>query len=117
MNGYNYKIVVIGNSAVGKTSILFRLSDNLYKDNFIPTLGLDCKSHAITVGDDKIDLTLWDTAGQERYRTITRNYYHDADGIIFTYSITDSQSFNDIGKSNFKIESWIRQTQDYAPKM
>jgi len=92
-----YSVIIIGNSAVGKTSLMIKFADNVYKDSYKATIGIDFKSKKIKVNDLVIKLQVWDTAGQERYRTISQNYYQRADGIILAYDSTDSESFEELG--------------------
>lgn len=90
------KVIVLGNSAVGKTSILNRYTWNgqgTYQLSHTPTIGIDFKTKIIELGNVNMKLQLWDTAGQERFRTLTDNYYCGAAGIVLVYSITDRKSF------------------------
>ena len=96
MNSKSYKILFIGNSHVGKTSLLNRYSDDVYVDRFTSTIGTDFKIKV----NNGITLQLWDTAGQERFKTITSVYYRKADGIIIVYDVTCLKSFE-------SIENWI----------
>ena len=94
---YIAKIIVLGNSAVGKTSILTRYTwtgePNSFNLSHTPTIGLDFKSKTIKYENKLVKLQLWDTAGQERFRTITDNYYSGVSGILLVYSVTDRRSF------------------------
>eukprot|EP01124_Arcella_intermedia_P018785 TRINITY_DN25922_c0_g1_i1.p1 TRINITY_DN25922_c0_g1~~TRINITY_DN25922_c0_g1_i1.p1 ORF type:complete len:206 (+),score=43.52 TRINITY_DN25922_c0_g1_i1:51-668(+) len=103
-----FKVLLIGDSSVGKTSICTRFTDNTFTDNFIATLGVDFKIRTITIGDKKVRLQVWDTAGQERFRTITQAYYRGAHGVILVYDITDRETFSNIGR-------WLEDTSNYAP--
>lgn len=76
------KLVILGDSAVGKTNILLRFSSSEYKTTHLPTIGVDFKVKNLTVDGKKLKLQLWDTAGQERFKTITQTYYRGASGII-----------------------------------
>lgn len=97
-----FKILIIGNSSVGKSNILLRYTDNIFNDSFLPTIGVDFKIKNITVNSQKVKLNIWDTAGQERFKTITSTYYKGSHGIVLVYDITDKESFNNI--SNWVIE-------------
>ena len=72
------------------------LQDDVFSDNFMPTIGVDFKIRTIDVDQKVIKLQIWDTAGQERFKTITSSYYKGAHGIIVTYDITDRESFSAI---------------------
>jgi Ras-related protein Rab-8A len=91
------KMIIIGNSGVGKTNILMRYCDEKYKDSHVATIGVDFKIKTISVNCKRIKLQMWDTAGQERYRNLTNNYYKGSAGIILVYSMDNRQSFEDIG--------------------
>ncbi|CAK73283.1 unnamed protein product (macronuclear) [Paramecium tetraurelia] len=95
------KVIVLGDSGVGKTNILTQYCDQKFSQNYMATIGVDFKIKTITVEDKKIKLQIWDTAGQERFRNITQTYYKGAFGIIFVYSIVDRNSFNN-------VETWIK---------
>lgn len=86
----------MGDSAVGKTKLLGRFSDESFSMNYVSTIGVDFKVKSIMLDDKKIKFQVWDTAGQERYRTIAQTYYKGASGVILVYSITDSDSFRHI---------------------
>ena len=85
-----FKVIVIGDSGVGKTNLILRFSDKNFNNNYVATIGVDFKIKTITIGDKRIRLQLWDTAGQQRFRTITETYYKGAAGIVLTYSIKDN---------------------------
>jgi small GTP-binding protein len=87
------KIVLIGDSGVGKTSLLQRFSDQFFNENHITTIGVDFKLRTIQLGDTRVKLQVWDTAGQEKFRVITKAYYRNAAGIIIGYDITNGESF------------------------
>ncbi len=93
---YLVKLVVLGDSAVGKTNILLRFTNRTCQMTHISTIGVDFKVKTITLDKTKVKLQIWDTAGQERYRNITEIYYKGAAGIVFVYSVTDRHSFEHI---------------------
>jgi len=95
----HYKLLFLGESSVGKTSLLLRYIDDLF-ENSIPTVGIDVKYKYLTYDNKKIRLDIWDTAGQERFRGIAQNYFRGAHGIIFVFDITNKDSFN-------KLKTWI----------
>lgn len=91
-----FKILLIGNSSVGKSSLLLRFSDNIFHETFLPTIGVDFKIRTIEQAGSIIKLQMWDTAGQEKFRTITSAYYKGAQGIVLVFDVTDRKSFDDI---------------------
>ena len=102
-----FKVLVTGNTCVGKSNILLRFSDNIFHESFLPTIGVDFKIKQWNVNNKQVKLHIWDTAGQERFRTITAAYYKGAHGIMLVYDITDRQSFND-------IDGWIGEAQKHG---
>jgi len=102
-----FKLLLIGDSGVGKTCILFRFSDDAFNTTFISTIGIDFKIKTIELKGKKIKLQIWDTAGQERFHTITTSYYRGAMGIMLVYDITNLRSFENIAK-------WLRNTDEHA---
>ena len=92
-----YKIVTIGNSCVGKTSLIKRFVNNIFNDdNLISTIGIDFSIKLLQIDDAKIKLQIWDTAGQERFHSITRSFYLTAKGIIIVYDVTNRKSFEQV---------------------
>ncbi|XP_039271189.1 ras-related protein Rab-8B-like [Styela clava] len=104
---YLFKLLLIGDSGVGKTCVLFRFSEDQFNSTFISTIGIDFKIRTIELDGKKIKLQIWDTAGQERFRTITTAYYRGAMGIMLVYDITNSKSFDN-------IKNWIRNIEEHA---
>ena len=102
----NYKLLFLGESNVGKTSLLLRYTDGVF-ENSLPTVGIDVKYKYLTYDNKKIRLDIWDTAGQERFRGIAQNYFRGANGIIFVFDITNKESFN-------KLRVWL---SDVKPKI
>jgi small GTP-binding protein len=86
---YLIKLLVIGNSGVGKTNMLLKFCENNFMTSHLTTIGIDFKIKTITIGKDKIRLQIWDTAGQEKFKTITQTYYRGAMGIVLTYAISE----------------------------
>ena len=101
---YLFKILIIGEVSVGKTCLLLRYADDSFTQNHLTTLGIDFKTKIITINNSLIKLQIWDTAGQEKFRTITKSYYKDANGIILTYDISNSDSLKNIQNSMKLIE-------------
>ncbi|KAG1714609.1 Ras-related protein Rab-10 [Nymphon striatum] len=102
-----FKLLLIGDSGVGKTCILFRFSDDAFNTTFISTIGIDFKIKTIELRGKKIKLQIWDTAGQERFHTITTSYYRGAMGIMLVYDITNPKTFDNIAK-------WLRNIDEHA---
>ena len=101
-----YKILLLGDSSVGKTCFLMRYTDNTFQEIHLSTIGLDYKLKNVQLEDGKfVKIQIWDTAGQDRFRSITKNYYKGAHGIILLYDITDRRSFDN-------VKTWIEQIRE-----
>ncbi|XP_016349989.1 GTP-binding protein Rab-3D-like [Sinocyclocheilus anshuiensis] len=99
---YMFKLLIIGNSSVGKTSFLFRYADDSFTSAFVSTVGIDFKVKTVYRNEKRVKLQIWDTAGQERYRTITTAYYRGAMGFLLMYDITNQESF-------YAVQDWSRE--------
>ena len=97
------KLLLIGDSGVGKSCCLLRFSEDSFTPSFITTIGIDFKIRTIEIDGKRVKLQIWDTAGQERFRTITTAYYRGAMGILLVYDVTDPKSFD--SKFNFERKS------------
>ena len=104
---YLFKLLLIGDSGVGKSCLLLRFADDTYTESYISTIGVDFKIRTIELDGKTIKLQIWDTAGQEQFRTITRSYFRGAQGIVLVYDITDRGTFN-------SVRSWMAQIADHA---
>jgi len=106
-----YKIILVGESGVGKSSILVRFTDNTFTPHFAPTLGVDFNVKTIRNKEtgQTVKLQLWDTAGQERFKSITQTFYRGSHGVIVVYDVTDPKSFD-------RCKNWVedinQNTQD-----
>jgi Ras-related protein Rab-1A len=108
-NDYDYlfKVLIIGNSGVGKSCLLLRFAEDMFSDNYISTIGVDFKIRKLEVEDKSVKLQIWDTAGQERFRTITKSYYRGSNGIVVVYDITDRESFD-------QVQHWMGEIDAHA---
>jgi Ras-related protein Rab-1A len=111
---YIYKIILIGDSSVGKTSVLLRFADNTYMENYKSTIGVDFKTRNIIIPNEKdkekienIKLQIWDTGGQERFRTIATAYYRRTNAVILMFDLTDPESL-------VNIEKWFTEISKFA---
>ena len=93
---FSFKLLLLGDTTVGKTAFILRFCDNKFEDDSLTTIGLDQKMKYVKRGDKKIELHIWDTAGQERFRSIAKNLYKGADGILLMYDITKLKTFKNI---------------------
>ena len=105
MSGINLKILLVGDSAVGKTTLILKYVDGKFSDSHITTIGFEYKDKEITVNDRKINLQIWDTSGQERYRSITKNFYRNAHGILFVFDVTNQTSFD-------HLKDWLNSSNE-----
>ena len=96
-----YKIIIIGDSGVGKSNILGRYLHNEFREDTKSTVGVEFGSKKMVIENIPIKLQIWDTAGQERFHSITKNIYRNANGVLFVYDITNQESFNN-------IKNWIK---------
>ncbi|XP_010682035.2 ras-related protein RABD1 [Beta vulgaris subsp. vulgaris] len=104
---YLFKLLLIGDSSVGKSCLLLRFADDSYVDSYISTIGVDFKIRTVELDSKTVKLQIWDTAGQERFRTITSSYYRGAHGIIIVYDVTEMESFNN-------VKQWLNEIDRYA---
>lgn len=105
---FSFKILLVGDSSVGKSSLLVSFISNASAAHLSPTIGVDFKIKLFTIGGKRLKLTIWDTAGQERFRTLTSSYYRNAQGIILVYDVTQRQTFTNL--SNI----WAKEVQLYS---
>lgn len=103
-----FKLLVIGDAGVGKSSMLLRFTDDSFDEHIQSTIGVDFKVKHVDIMDKRVKLTIWDTAGQERFRTLTSSYYRGAQGIVMVYDVTRRDTFQN-------LEEWLREVNLYSP--
>lgn len=101
-----YKIIVAGDTGTGKSSLIVKFTDNAFTNTFNSTIGVDFRTKAFDVGDQRVRLYIWDTAGQERFKSITRSYYNTAEGIVLTFDISNKETF-------ITLPSWMEDFECY----
>jgi small GTP-binding protein len=105
---HSFKILLLGDTSVGKTCFLKRYTDDTFQDAYLSTIGFDFKFKMVELKNGKkVKVQLWDTAGQERFRTIAKSYYKGAHGIILVYDVTNQKSFDN-------IKNWVNQIKEEA---
>ena len=104
---YIFKVLLLGNSDVGKSSIILRYVDQTWSDIFVPTIGVDFKVKTLDINDKKVKMQIWDTAGQERFRTVVSSYFKGSHGIFIIYDITNRDSFKN-------LENWLGEIERNA---
>ncbi|KAF8336542.1 uncharacterized protein EI90DRAFT_2811194, partial [Cantharellus anzutake] len=102
-----FKVVLIGDAAVGKTSLLLRFVDGTYAESFVGTIGANFKIRTIKLEGKTVKLQIWDIAAQERFRPVAYSICRSADGIIAVYDVTDDRSFTN-------VKRWLQEIQSYA---
>ncbi|KAH0484085.1 MAG: hypothetical protein KVP17_004016 [Porospora cf. gigantea B] len=104
---HRFKIVLVGDTSVGKSCLLLRFSDDEFTDSYITTIGVDFRFRTIQIDDKIVKLQIWDTAGQERFRTITSAYYRGANGVIVVCDVTNPKSVE-------SVDGWMAEIQKYT---
>lgn len=102
------RIILIGNSNVGKSCLMMRFADEKFTCSYIATIGIDFKVKSFIMDGQLIKLQIWDTAGQERFQAVITAYYRNSDGVLLVYDITDEKSYE-------SIRDWVRRVKAYAP--
>lgn len=102
---YMFKMVLIGDSWVGKSWVLIRFADDNFTENHVTTIGVDFRFRSLEINNHSIKLQIWDTAGQERYKTITNSYYRGAEGVIIVFDLTNKESFSN-------IKDWLAEAKN-----
>ena len=104
---YQYKILILGDATVGKTSLLVRYIDNKFEGDTLATLGVDIKYKYVTLDNKKIRMNIWDTAGQDRFRNIAKNYFKGSNAVIFVFDVNSKQTLE-------KIKFWIENVKEHS---
>ena len=99
------KFITLGDSSVGKTSILLRFTDNTFNAAMMSTVGIDSKSRQLVMDSQPVNVQIWDTAGQQKYRTISHTFYKRADGVMLVYDVNDKNSLG-------QVSSWMAQIKE-----
>ena len=105
MDEYVIKILTLGDSGVGKTSIIQKFVNDKFNQNMLSTIGVDFQSKEIIINNTKIKLKIWDTTGQERFKTLTSQYYNGADGALLIFDVTNKESFE-------RINFWMNELNE-----
>ena len=103
------KLLIIGESDVGKSCLLLRFADDTFTANTPATIGMDFKTVSLRLNDNRVKLAIWDTAGSERFRSLTPNFYRGAHGAILVYDVNRRESFD-------KLDSWIQELDVYSTR-
>lgn len=106
-NNLTAKILILGDSSVGKSSLLMRFTEGVFSANLATTVGIDYKLKKVKLEDLEIKLQIWDTAGQEKYRALAQNYYKNSMGVLLVFDLTDANSFEN-------VRNWVRQIKNHA---
>ena len=104
-NEKKYKLLIIGEASVGKTSIMCRYVDNSFSENYKSSVGIDFRIKQINHKNDKFKVQIIDTAGQERFRTIGKSYYREVRGIFIVFDLTDKDTFE-------QLDYWIQSINE-----
>ena len=102
------KIMLIGDTNVGKTSLLQKYCNNEFSKNYISTIGIDFQVKYLNINNKKVKVQIWDTTGQERYQILAKNCFNSSDGFVIVYDITNRKSYNN-------VNNWIEQINETAP--
>ena len=107
---YKFKVILLGESSVGKTSILNRFVGNKFTETYKCTVGVELKMKSILLDPyTSAELKIWDTCGEEKFQSVTRQYYNNTNGIVLLYDLSNKKTFNSLNK-------WLNEIRNYAPK-
>ena len=102
---YIIKLLTLGDTTVGKSSIVLRFSDDQFDDTIFSTIGIDFKTKFMKVKDSTVKVLIWDTAGQEKFQNVAKSYYKGANGVLLVYDITNRKSFE-------RVEFWLKELKE-----
>lgn len=102
------RVLMIGDSGVGKTSLVLRYDEDSFSHKFVTTIGVDYRDKLVEIDGKRVKLQIWDTAGQERFRSLTSNFFSRADGMVLTYDVGDRTSFE-------HLRNWMTEINKHAP--
>ena len=102
-------LITLGETMVGKSSLISKYIDNIFEDNIVSTIGFDIKIKEIRRNNKNIIIKIWDTAGQERFNSIQKQYYKNIDGILLIFDLTNLNSFNNLNQ-------WFEKIEKHSPK-
>ena len=105
MTEINIKLILVGDSEVGKSTILLNYTENYFCEEIVATIGLENKVKTINIHGLKAKLQIWDTAGQEKFSSLTKGFFRNTDGILLVFDLTNNKSFNNIKK-------WINEVEN-----
>jgi len=103
------QLIIVGESCVGKTSLLYKYTQGTFREQYLSTIGLEYFTSEENVNGINVKVKIWDTAGQEEYKSLTKNYFHNSDGIVVVYDVSLKSSFD-------KVQEWINSIQEYSDK-
>ena len=106
MNEIDLKILLVGDTSVGKTSILSKYIDDIFEENQISTIGVEYKVKSLIINGRKINLRIWDSSGQERFRSITQSFFRNAEGILYIFDLTEKKTFEG-------VKQWLIDSESY----
>eukprot|EP00756_Hemistasia_phaeocysticola_P023092 Hpha_TRINITY_DN15870_c3_g5::TRINITY_DN15870_c3_g5_i2::g.187473::m.187473 len=104
----HFKIVVVGESGVGKSALTLRLTDSVFYHDFAPTIAIDFRVHAMTIDGSVVRLQIWDTAGQECFHAVASSFYRSADGILLCFDLTQRETFH-------ALPQWLVRVREHSP--
>ncbi|CAF3391724.1 unnamed protein product [Rotaria sp. Silwood2] len=106
---YLFKILIIGDSGVGKTTILQRFAQDYFSTEYVATIGVDFQIRTLEIDSKRCKLQIWDTAGQDRFKCVVSSFYRNANGVIICFDITDLESFRN-------VNNWLEEVKRYCPE-
>lgn len=104
---YHFKVLVVGDGGVGKTSLTLRFTTGSFRENYMPTLGVNFYSKTVHIDGLYVKLTIWDTGGQEKFKPLLPNYFRGGQGALVVFDVTNPESFR-------SVEDWVAQVKRYC---